>query len=263
MIIRVVELTEPEPQREISGLFQRIWQDPQLPIDPPMLRALSYAGNYVAGAYAGDELVGAAVGFLGGRGPDLHLHSHITGVAGTHRASGTGFLLKQHQRSWALDRGLSRVCWTYDPLVRRNAFFNFHKLGAEPTEYLPDFYGRMDDAINAGQASDRMYISWDLSSPAAVAAAAGQVAGTDIAGADILLGHDGAGPGEPRPAGSGRVLVAIPLDIEKLRGTDPALAARWRRAVRAAMVDCFAAGRRVVGVSRDGWYVMSEPKEDA
>ena len=46
MTIRIVELTDPDRQRAVGTLFQRIWQDPQLPVDPPMLRALSHAGNY-------------------------------------------------------------------------------------------------------------------------------------------------------------------------------------------------------------------------
>ncbi|WP_344313172.1 GNAT family N-acetyltransferase [Fodinicola feengrottensis] len=259
----MVELTDPASYRALAALFQRIWQDPQLPVDPPMLRALSYAGNYVVGAYAGEEMIGAAVAFLGGHGLglDRHLHSHITGVITRHRAGGVGYLLKQHQRAWALERGLPRVCWTFDPLVRRNAYFNFHKLGAEPTTYLPDFYGPMDDGINAGQPSDRMYIDWDLASPPAVAAAAGAVTAPDLAGAEILLGHDGEAPGRARPVGTGRVLVAIPVDVERLRGNDPALAIRWRYAVREALMSCFAEGRRVVGVSREGWYVMSGLEE--
>lgn len=253
MSIQIVELTGSAGQRDLTTLFQRIWQEPQLPVDPPMVRALAYAGNYVAGAYAGEELIGAAIAFLGENAHGRHLHSHITGVASAYRASGIGYRLKQHQRSWALARGVPLVCWTYDPLVRRNAYFNFHKLGADPTEYLPDFYGDMTDGINAGQPSDRMYISWDLASPRAVAAAAGTLTEADLTGAQVLLDEDR----KVRTTGSGRVLVAIPADVEKLRGTDPSLARDWRHAVRDAMVGCLEAGRRVVGVSREGWYVMS------
>ncbi|WP_163505652.1 GNAT family N-acetyltransferase [Fodinicola acaciae] len=266
MTIRIAELTDPVEHQAVATLFQRIWRDPQLPVDPPMLRALSHAGNYVSGAYAGEELVGAAVAFLGIDNAVTdrpHLHSHITGVLSGHRASGVGYALKQHQRSWSLDRGIGRVCWTYDPLVRRNAYFNFHKLGAEPVEYLPDFYGHMADGINAGDLSDRMYISWDLSAPRAVAAANGVVSDVELAGAAVRLDHDGDAPGKLRRVGSGPVLVAIPADIEKLRGSAPEVASAWRLAVREAMVGCFAEGRRVVGVARDGWYVMSGRNEAA
>jgi len=33
------------------------------------------------------------------------------------------------------------IAWTYDPLIRRNAYFNLVKLGARPVEYLRNFYG--------------------------------------------------------------------------------------------------------------------------
>jgi predicted GNAT superfamily acetyltransferase len=257
MSIHIVELTESAGQRDLARLFQEIWREPQLPVDPPMVRALGYAGNYVAGAYAGAELVGAAIAFFGENAHGRHLHSHITGVSAAYRADGVGYRLKQHQRSWALARGVGQVCWTYDPLIRRNAYFNFHKLGADPTDYLPDFYGPMADGINAGQPSDRMYVRWQLDSQRAVAAAAGGSTEADLTGAEVLLDQER----RRRRTGSGRVLVAMPADVEKLRGTDPSLARAWRHAVRDAMVGSLEAGRRVIGVSREGWYVLSALEE--
>ena len=41
------------------------------------------------------------------------------------------------------------MTWTFDPLVSRNARFNLTKLGAHAVEYLPDFYGAMEDGINS------------------------------------------------------------------------------------------------------------------
>lgn len=51
------------------------------------------------------------------------------------------------------------------PLVRRNAYFNLVKLGARATDYLPDCYGPMHDGLNRGEASDRLFVEWDLLSP--------------------------------------------------------------------------------------------------
>src|SRR5262249_19079167 len=118
--------------------------------------------------------------------------SHITGVDRTGQSAGVGYALKQHQRAWALARGIPAVRWTYDPLVRRNAYFNLHKLGAAAREYLPDFYGAMDDGTNTGDTTDRLYVSWEPTSPAAVAAARGDVIGFDAAtvrdaGAAVVL----------------------------------------------------------------------------
>ena len=92
---------------------------------------MSFAGGYISGAYAGDELIGASAGFLGRRAGELHLHSHISGVIAARQSRHVGVALKQHQRAWALARGIDSIEWTFDPLVRRNAFFNLVKLGAE------------------------------------------------------------------------------------------------------------------------------------
>src|SRR5581483_10885895 len=86
----------------------------------------------------------------------------ITGVVGAHQGAHLGYELKQHQRTWALDRGLTAIEWTFDPLVRRNAYFNLVKLGAEIIRYEPDFYGPMRDATNAGDESDRVVTRWKL-----------------------------------------------------------------------------------------------------
>ncbi|WP_244409928.1 GNAT family N-acetyltransferase [Streptomyces albofaciens] len=159
----VRELHRMEDFEAVSLLYAGIWgsEPGSSPISAEVMRALSHAGNYVAGAYEGGRLVGASVAFLGdpiGTG----LHSHITGAV---MGRGVGLALKSHQRQWALARRLTRITWTYDPLIRRNAYFNLVKLGARPEEYLTSFYGAMDDAINGGDESDRVLAAWDLTAP--------------------------------------------------------------------------------------------------
>ncbi|TLF45519.1 GNAT family N-acetyltransferase, partial [Nonomuraea sp. KC401] len=159
-MIEVRELHEMAEFEQVNDLFEDIWHfgpgDP--PITMELMRALSHSGGYVAGAFEGGRLVGGSVGFLAAGGA---LHSHVTGT--TRR--GAGLELKLHQRRWALGRGIERITWTYDPLVRRNAHFNLAKLGARPQEYLPRFYGVMDDAINQGDESDRLLAVWPLTAP--------------------------------------------------------------------------------------------------
>ena len=62
--------------------------------------------------------------------------------------------------------------WTADPLVRGNAFFNLVKLGATMVAYHENFYGLLEDGLNAGD-SDRVVLRWDLASDRAVRAAEG------------------------------------------------------------------------------------------
>ncbi|MFD7154945.1 GNAT family N-acetyltransferase [Kribbella sp. NPDC059898] len=236
------------------ALFGRIWRTGEFspPVPADLLRALSKAGGYVHGAFAGDVMVGACVGFFGapGRGS---LHSHITGVLPQRR--GVGYALKLHQREWALAQGAREISWTFDPLIRRNAYFNLGKLAADAVEYLPNFYGRIDDAINASDDTDRLLARWRLTDPAVVAACNGQPRVLD-AGPSVALGITALG----RPAAGrvdGRVVrVAVPPDIEALRSTDPEAAAEWRAAVRDVLGGLLADGARIRGFDRSGWYVV-------
>ena len=109
-------------------------------MQPALLRALGHGGNYLVGAYRVDtgELVGASVAFftepLGAA-----MHSHITGVLAGTAGRGVGAALKWHQRQWALERGLTRITWTFDPLIARNSYFNLTRLGARAGNLLRRF----------------------------------------------------------------------------------------------------------------------------
>jgi predicted GNAT superfamily acetyltransferase len=51
-------------------------------------------------------------------------------------------------------------------------------------------------------------------------------------------------------------LVALPEDIVAIRTTDPALARRWRLAVREVLEPLIAAGGRIVSLTAEGHYVV-------
>jgi predicted GNAT superfamily acetyltransferase len=256
-----VVLHELRGHRELAAaqrLFEEIWRPAQgnpPPMTAELLRALAHAGNYVAGAFAGTRMVGASAGFFTAP-PDPGLHSHITGVAPTGRHHGVGFALKVHQRAWALARGIRVVAWTFDPLVARNAWFNLAKLGARPTGYLEDFYGPMTDAINAGMASDRLLLAWELDDPAVAAACAGRPMQPPPvpAGAALAVGP-GLEPVARRP-GTPAVTVAVPPELEAL---DPGQRRAWRQAVREALGRRLAAGATVTGFLRHPDRYLVEP----
>lgn len=150
------ELREIGEFEQVYRLFDEIWhpEPANVPVTVELMAGFAHTGNYVAGAFAGDALVGASVGFLAS---GEALHSHVTGAV---IGRGVGYALKLHQRAWCRERGLARITWTFDPLVRRNAHFNLVKLGARPEAYLTEFYGAMADAINEGDASDRLLAVW-------------------------------------------------------------------------------------------------------
>jgi predicted GNAT superfamily acetyltransferase len=218
----------PAEMRRLAALFDEVWGSTTPLVAPELLRAVDHAGGYVAAAYLGDHIVGGSLGFLARHEGEPALHSHITGVLPRVRQTGLGRALKLHQRVWAADHGLAWVTWTFDPLVRRNAWFNLHVLGATVHDYLVDFYGPIDDAINAADESDRLLVVWPAVRPETTA----------------------------EPNLSGTVAVPTPEDIVALRRIDPAAAAEWRRRLRAELGDRIAAGARVVAFSREGEYLV-------
>jgi predicted GNAT superfamily acetyltransferase len=263
------------------ALFDGIWApedgNPSLRID--LLRAMTKAGNYACGAFdlVSGELLGACIGFFG---PPAHaeLHSHIAGVGPAGLGRAVGFALKVHQRAWCLRRDVRAIAWTYDPLIRRNGYFNLVKLGARPVEYLRNFYGTMDDAINGGTETDRLLVHWDLCSELVADACCGRprqasfTAERELGAAIALSAEPGglpapglaapglAAPGLAAPAGGSgarTLLVGVPADIEAMRVTDPAVAAAWRTALRDVLSPLLSDGARVTGFDRDGWYVVS------
>ncbi len=224
MTVTIARLDSPEAAGRAARLFSEVWRTDAPLIHGNLVRALDSAGGYCYGAYddAG-AMVAASVAFLGADAESGFLYSHITGVLA--RRGGLGRALKSHQRDWCLARGIGRIVWTYDPLVRRNAAFNITALGAFPVAYLVDYYGPMDDGINRGDETDRLLVDWRLTEA------------------------------RPEPGGETRT-VAVPDDVEALRETDRAAALAWRRRVRDELGGALAEGWRVVAFGAEG-YVLT------
>ncbi|MFJ3365701.1 GNAT family N-acetyltransferase [Streptomyces anthocyanicus] len=270
--VRVREIGTGRELDMVHDLFNLIWQpDPTRPLmTGELLRALGKSGNYIGGAFDGDELVGACVGFFGAPA-DEAMHSHIAGVSNAARGRSVGFALKLHQRAWSLRRGVSAVSWTYDPLVRRNAHFNLAKLAARPEEYLTNFYGDVHDDINAGDDTDRLLVRWQLDSEPVRAACSGEPGPADgdagacrAAGAAVALAGSADAVPVPGTLDADTLLVAVPPDIERLRLTAPGRAKDWRSALREVLGTLMAEGARVTGFDRTGWYILrrAEPRAE-
>ena len=283
--VRIEELASMAELRLAQRLAAEIWGSAadSPPITAELGRAIGHAGGYLSGAWQADatgtgpeRLIGICVGFLG---RDRCLHSHLCGVDPAARGRQVGYAHKVHQRAWALQAGLAEINWTFDPLVRRNAFMNLVKLGATATHYLPDFYGVMADRLNAGdEHSDRLLVSWVLADPRVAQACAGTQASVDLdalrrRGASVVLdtGEDGrpkqpaqppgsaagpGGPGEPGEPGGPVRLVRVPADIAAVRAADPDAGRAWRAATRRLLGEHLGGGGRIAGFHRDGWYVL-------
>ena len=209
-----------------AGVLDEVWGE-RGTMPANILRALEHAGNYVVGLFDGDRMVGASAAFFAPPA-ERSMHSHITGIVPAYQGRGLGRQLKEHQRAWALERGVGHITWTFDPLVARNAHFNLAVLGARVTDYLVNQYGEMDDAVNRGDESDRLMVAWALAEPPA----------PTPADAEILAA------------------VAVPDDVAALRRSDPVAAAEWRVRVRDELREHRASGRRVGGFDRRGYLIV-------
>lgn len=268
--VTVTVVSDVDAAASVVEVFGRVWATDTGPlVRRELVWALAASGAYVSRAVLDGTVVGASLGWLGIEDGRPLLHSHLTAVEPVLRGTGVGLALKRHQRSWCLERDIDEIRWTFDPLVRRNAWFNLTKLGATVVRYEVDFYGPLDDSINAGEDSDRVVVSWDLAGPAAVAAAAGTLETPDADalrhdGTVVVLGADANGApltGDP-PAGAA-ALCATPADIEALRRERPDVARSWRRALRAGLGSALDGGWRAVGISDSGWYVLEPPERPA
>jgi predicted GNAT superfamily acetyltransferase len=153
------------------------------------------------------------------------------------------------------------ISWTFDPLIRRNAYFNLCKLAARPRLYIPDFYGEMVDGINTGDRSDRLVVEWPLRATEVAEACAGSAhefdaSGLLAAGAGIALEEDARGRPRRHAVSNRFVLVNPPADIERLRVDDPVIARVWRYDLRHVLLGLLDQGARIIGFSRRDGYIL-------
>ena len=200
-------------------------------ITPNLLQAMVHSGAYLSGVFIENKIVGAAFAFPATKN-GLHLHSHMTAVLDEYRDKGVGYALKIDQWNWAKKHKYSHLSWTFDPLVRRNAKLNIVKLGVDISAYFPNFYGAMPDALNAGDESDRLIVSWSTAINAPKAR-------------ELIT--------NPKPDD---ILIEIPEDIVAIRSKNQSESMKWRRLVREQFMLAFGKNGKVVGFSANNEYVV-------
>jgi predicted GNAT superfamily acetyltransferase len=144
---------------------REVWKSSDIDVVPiPLFVVASETGGQVLGAFRGMDLVGFTLAIAGWRSRKPFLHSHMTAVLEEYRDLGVGRRLKLYQREDALARGISLVEWTFDPLVTKNAYFNFMRLGAIARRYLPNAYGITSSPLHGSLPTDRLVAEWHLRS---------------------------------------------------------------------------------------------------
>lgn len=228
-----------------------------------LIKVMAQNGGAVIGAFDGPTLIGFVLSFLGTddqgdtRRPamaNLKHCSHMLAVLPPYQSHGVAYQLKLLQRDFALQQGVRLVTWTFDPLVARNARFNVARLGAMCRTYIPDMYGPMNDALNAGLPSDRLLAEWWLNSPRVREKLSGGRAALNLdsylSAEACLLNPSQAAPDDGLPRPTERVsqpdglfaLVEIPADFQALRAYDAQLALAWRAQTHPVFISALAAG---------------------
>lgn len=257
-IRRLSDLTEMdsivELQREIWG-YGEAGQD--FPYPARALFSISESGGLVAGAFAGERLAGFTAAWMG-RAPDdrrWYLHSQLLGVRDQYRRLNVGFRLKLFQRDFALERGLDRIRWTFDPLQAVNANLNLRKLGAFVQSYRPNYFGSAASRFNRDAETDRVWAEWLIASRFVERRLQGGAPPMPldenllinrtverVLGDRRLLQPES---WKPDLRGSS-LLLEIPDSFDLLRDADAELAREWRIHVREAFGFYLASGYRAV-----------------
>lgn len=231
----------------VENLQREVWGMPDRDIVPShQLLAATSAGGAVLGAFtSAGTLIGFCYGFIGLREGTLLFYSHMAGVTDRYRGKDVGFALKRAQRRTALDCGIDRMVWTFDPLASTNAYFNLHKLGVVARRYYVNYYGEMPDALNRGVESDRLEVDWWLRDTRVAALMRGaQAVPVWPESAPVITAmprQADPAPGDPELDRTEPALrMEIPTTYTEMKQRDPGLAAAWRAATRTAFQHYFA-----------------------
>jgi predicted GNAT superfamily acetyltransferase len=240
-MIKVKELTELADLAEAVRLQKEIWGFDDVDVLPLRLFVVAdKIGGQVLGAYDGDRMIGFCIGIPGVKpNGTAYIHSQMMGVVADYRNKGVGRMLKLRQRVDSLQRGLSLIEWTFDPLEIKNAFFNIERLGVIVRRFVLNQYGVTTSELNAGMPTDRCVAEWHIASPHV----------------SLIVDGDGA----PRPAIVAR--ISVPNDIGQIRRTDNVRARKIQSRVSEQFLDYFRRDLAVVGFERssiEGTYLLAK-----
>jgi len=280
-VVTIRDLQSFEDLQQVAEVEREVWGLAEADATPLTLTiAMKAAGSILLGAFDGAKLAGFAFGFLGVEHGRLAVHSHMLAVREPYRNLRLGYKLKvaQRERVLALRIGEARIqemTWTFDPLQSRNAHLNFSMLGVVSDTYKPDFYGPETSSVLHRNSTDRLWVTWPLSSRRVRERIQGKQNRTEMLDALSILTPLLRFNGEGKPSstdlaaalGRQRIAIEIPSDIGHVERKDPALAREWRRQTRWAFTETLKAGfivaefcRMVRGQQGPGVYLLEKTK---
>lgn len=173
--LRIVSLKHIQDMPPVVSLQRGYWGDDGEAVIPShMLYSIVANGGHVLAAMDGQQMAGFVVGMLGYDAEpmrdNLYIYSKRMVVGPNYRNQGLAYRLKMAQRDEAIRLGLSRVIWTFDPMLTPNAHLNLRKLGGMSRHYLTDHYGTDNTGgLSPFGMSDRLYLEWFINDADVVA----------------------------------------------------------------------------------------------
>ena len=248
-IIEIRPLHSVEECNAAAALQREVWGQDYVDVVPAtLLHVVEYVGGLAAGAFDGKgDMLGFVFGVNGVRDGEIVHWSHMLGVRERARNLGLGRRLKEYQRQRMHDLGATRIFWSFDPLMSKNAYFNLNRLGAEVVEYVPDMYGTTSSPLHLGMPTDRLIVSLRTDGRGERRSA--------VLSADYPVmsafprDHD-----RPMPSSATStpaVLIEIPADILGVLSRSTSTAEQWRLAVRVPFQWALSNGYAVAGLLRD------------
>ena len=247
--------------REVERLQKEIWGVEDLEVYPALaLKPQTEVGGILIGAFVEERLVGFVFGFPGILDGETIIHSDMLGISEGYRSHNLGYLLKLAQREAAIERGVERITWTFDPLQSRNAYFNFNKLGVIADKYYVDYYGVTSSFLHRF-GTDRLWVTWLLRSERVLARIERMSRPSDPGDLDgvprLVRVSENREPISADEFDGPQVVIEIPTEIS-------AHHERWREATRAAFTSAIAKGFLVeefyVSAQRQvGSYILKNP----
>ena len=209
-------------------LQRTVWGFEDLDITP--LRSFVITrrgGGFTLGAFdATERLVGfahALPAFDNSNQP--YYYSQMLAVLPEVRNEGTGARLKLAQRSYAIERGIPLITWTFDPLQSRNAYLNLVKLGGLVRTYLSNYYGNSStSSLHRGLDTDRLFVEWWVKSEVVEGSLSGEVRNDEPV-----------------------AFVEVPRDVDKIKESNLAEAREWQLKIRAEFQELLSQGLYCAG----------------
>ncbi len=242
--VEIRPVRRPEEFRQLVDVQASAWRmgkDRTEATPSHVLKAAADNSGIVVGAFDLEtgRAVGFAWGFLARDEEGLYHYSHQSAVIEELKYSGLGFRIKQAQRELALEQGLVRARWTFDPLQGLNTRFNLGKLGVVSWEYVVNYYGEINDEINRGLRTDRLKVWWFLDSERVRRKANGELRSPSLkealeAGAEEVIELESGVPIGFRKVESELVLIEVPYSVSDAR--ERGTVGQWREYTARAML---------------------------